>query len=387
MKEIGIYIHIPFCKHKCKYCDFVSFENSKFVKEYIDRLLWDIENIEEILIKNKTGAFPKDMVVDTIYIGGGTPSFIEPKYIAQILDLINKKFKVKENAEITIELNPGTVDKDKLEVYKNSGVNRLSIGCQETHDEILEKIGRIHRFKEFLDTYNLARNLGFKNINVDLMLALPNQTIIDLEESLEKIVNLEPEHISVYSLILEDNTPLKNEVENNILKLPSEDMERKMYYKTKEILEKNGYKHYEISNFAKLKFYSKHNMNCWNQHEYIGFGLASHSYLNKKRFSNCTNLPKYIEKSGEQVYNINVSVNEIQDKFDEMKEYIMLGLRKLDGIDKKDFFEKFNEDIDKVFSEEIEKLKSQLLIEDSNEFLKLSPKGLDFANIVFEEFV
>ena len=387
MKKIGIYIHIPFCKRKCKYCDFISFENQKCVKDYIDRLLWDIDNIEDILIKNNIGVLPNDLEVDTIYFGGGTPSLIDSKYILNILSKLKKKFNIESDAEITIEVNPGTADLEKLKSYYDSGINRLSIGCQETHDRILRTIGRIHTYNDFLKTYKTARKIGFRNINVDLMLALPGQTINDLKESLNSIVSLKPEHISVYSLILEDETPLKKEIEDGTLELPSDEIERQMYHETKRFLEKNDYVHYEISNFAKNGFYSRHNLNCWNQHEYLGFGLASHSYINKIRFSNESNLKKYIEKNSEQLYNINVYIQEIQDKQDEMKEFVMLGFRKLKGINKNEFYKKFNIEINQIFKKEILKLKSECLIEENDTNIMLTLKGLDLANLVFEEFV
>lgn len=387
MKKIGIYIHIPFCKRKCKYCDFISFENQKCVKDYIDRLLWDIDNIEDILIKNNIGVLPNDLEVDTIYFGGGTPSLIDSKYILNILSKLKKKFNIESDAEITIEVNPGTADLEKLKSYYDSGINRLSIGCQETHDRILRTIGRIHTYNDFLKTYKTARKIGFKNINVDLMLALPGQTINDLKESLNSIVNLKPDHISVYSLILEDETPLKKEIEDGTLELPSDEIERQMYHETKRFLEKNDYIHYEISNFARKGLYSRHNLNCWNQHEYLGFGLASHSYINKIRFSNESNLKKYIEKNSEQLYNINAYIQEIQDKQDEMKEFVMLGFRKLNGVNKNEFYKKFNIEINQIFEKEIVKLKSKNLIKENDTNIMLTLKGLDLANLVFEEFV
>ena len=271
-KEIGLYIHIPFCKHKCDYCDFVSFANKeKEIKKYIEALTTEIQqrHLEQYKIK-------------TVYIGGGTPSFIDSKYIIEILNLINK-----ENAEeITIEVNPGTVDKEKLQSYYNIGINRLSLGLQSTDNNILKQIGRIHTYEQFLTTYNLATEIGFKNINIDLMIGLPNQTVCDVETSLEKIIKLNPQHISVYSLILEEGTVMEDKIKNGILKLPEEVQERKMYWLVKNKLEDVGFIHYEISNFAKPGFESKHNYSCWEQEEYIGVGLAAHSYINKIRYSN-----------------------------------------------------------------------------------------------------
>ena len=343
--------------------------------------------INEILIESKIGALAPNIIVDTIYFGGGTPSFINAKYISQILYKLRSEFIIEEDAEITIEVNPGTVDYEKLQSYFNVGFNRLSIGCQEVHDNILQTIGRIHNYEEFVNTYKMARNIGFKNINVDLMLGLPKQTINDLKESVNKIMHLNPNHISLYSLILEDGTKLQKEIDDGILSIPSEEIERKMYHETKKILEENGYIHYEISNFAREGFFSKHNLNCWNQHEYLGFGLGSSSYFNKKRFSNETNFQKYIEKSSEQVYNKIVVVNEIQDIQEEMKEFVMLGFRKLEGISKSKFNYKFKKDINRVFNKEILKLKSEGLIEENRDYLKLTLKGLDLANLVFEEFI
>ena len=263
MNELGIYIHIPFCKSKCYYCDFISYSNKESeMPLYFSMLL------KEINIKSKK--IKKEDVVTTIYIGGGTPSFVSEKYIRNILNEIKKDYNVDENAEVTIEINPGAANREKLQSYKNAGINRISIGLQTTENKILKQISRIHTYEEFLECYNNVRKVEFKNINVDLMLALPNQTLENLQQSLRKVIELNPEHISLYSLILEENTRLEKMVENKEIKLPSEDIERQMYWKTKEILEQNGYKHYEISNFAKKGYESKHNTNCWKQKEYGG---------------------------------------------------------------------------------------------------------------------
>ena len=218
--------------------------------------------------------------VKTIYIGGGTPSYIDSKYTKEIIEEIKTNFKVSKDTEVTIEINPGTVDKQKLLDYMKSGINRVSIGLQSTDDDILRKIGRIHKYDDFLQTYNMAREVGFKNINVDLMLALPGQTVPKLKQGLKQIIALKPEHISLYSLILEEGTVLNKKVQNKEIELPDEDDERKMYWETKRILEEAGYIHYEISNFAKKGYESKHNLDCWNQKEYMGFGASAHSYTN-----------------------------------------------------------------------------------------------------------
>ena len=375
MKEIGIYIHIPFCIKKCEYCDFVSYCNKKeYVPQYINALKKEIKN-----------NINKEYKITTIYIGGGTPSSIEENYIADIIETIKlnmneENLKDFENIEVTIEVNPGTVNKEKLQVYKKIGINRLSIGLQETHNELLKSIGRIHTYEEFINTYNLARKIGFNNINVDLMIALPNQTIQDIKENLEKITKLNPEHISVYSLILEEGTPFYNKYNENKIKLPDEELERNMYWYVKNTLENNGYMHYEISNFSKKGFESKHNMNCWNQEEYLGFGVAAHSYNNRIRYSNTNSIEEYIKGS-------NKIIHEKQTLEDMQKEYMLLGLRKIEGINIQKFKNKFAQNPIFIFREQLSKLvDEELIIVDGNE-IKLTNKGLDLANIVWEEFV
>ena len=371
MKEIGVYIHIPFCKRKCLYCDFVSFANKQELqKDYIQALKKEIQNWKNDAYKIKT-----------IYIGGGTPSYIDSNYISEIINLVGNA------PSITIELNPGTVTKEKLLVYKNAGINRLSIGLQSTNDNLLKQIGRIHNYNQFLETYNLARELGFNNINVDLMTGLPNQSIKDIKQSLEDICRLNPEHISVYSLIVEESTPIQKLIDNGELELPDEETERQMYWYVKDYLELNGYKHYEISNFAKPGFESEHNLDCWNQKEYIGFGAGAYSYLNKKRFGNISNLEKYIQNCNSNNFEKNVILEEAQDKNQQMNEYMILGLRKIDGISIQKFEEKFNENPILLFRKELQKLHEEKLIIIDGDVIKLSNKGLDLANIVWEEFV
>ncbi|MBR3003011.1 MAG: radical SAM family heme chaperone HemW [Clostridia bacterium] len=412
MKQLGIYIHIPFCKDKCYYCDFVSFKNmEQKANKYVECLIKEIESKDWNEIN-------KNYKVTTIYIGGGTPSYIDFKYIVRILEVLH--YLDKKDIEITIEVNPGTVNKEKLIAYKNAGVNRLSIGLQSTNNEILKQIGRIHTFEQFLETYKLAKEAGFENINIDLMLALPNQTIEDLKQSIEKVVELNPNHISVYSLILEEGTKLYNLVENGKAKLPDEETERQMYWYVKNKLELAGYTHYEISNFAKKGKESKHNMNCWNQEEYLGFGIAAHSYLesinfnkaynfqkkdntaeDKKmlRFSNTENLDEYIsniskiEEKGlkddeiQNQINKNIEIHEFQTLEEKKKEYMLLGLRKIEGVSISKFKEKFVDNPIYLFRKELQKLTEEELIEIDGDFIKLTSKGLDFANIVWEEFV
>lgn len=381
MKELGIYIHIPFCKRKCYYCDFISYANKEEkIQEYIESLQKEIE------IESKKNKY-EEYEITTIYLGGGTPSFIDSSYIEKVIKTIKQNYKLSENIEITIEVNPGTINEEKIEKYKEIGVNRISIGLQTTRDNLLKQIGRIHTYEEFLKCYQVVQKTGINNINVDLMLGLPNQTIEILKESLKEVINLKPNHISLYSLILEENTVLEKKVSKNELKLPSEDIEREMYWETKKILEQNGYIHYEISNFAKRGYESKHNLNCWNQKEYLGFGVAAHSYMNNKRYCNTDNIDEYIKNIRNENLENNRTICEIQNKTEEQKEYMLLGLRKIDGIDIQEFKNKFIDNPIYIFHKELEKLVNEDLIEIDLNKIKLTSKGLDFANIVWEEFI
>ena len=385
-KELGIYIHIPFCKQKCYYCDFVSFSNKgEYIEKYVETLEREIDSYD---LSNYN--------ITTIYIGGGTPSRIPSEKIQEILEKIRQKILKNqtkwENIEITIELNPGTVDEEKIKKYKKIGINRLSIGLQSTNNKLLKEIGRIHTFEDFKDTYNTVKKVGFENINVDLMIGLPNQTISDVKDSLNEIIKLNPTHVSVYSLIVEENTKMEKLINNKELQLPDEELERQMYWYVKNTLELNGYNHYEISNFAKKGKESKHNLNCWEQKEYIGLGLAAYSYLNGVRYGNTSDIEKYInvqdflnrselEESGIRI------VDEVQSLEDKRKEYMLLGLRKIDGVSIQKFKEKFVENPIFLFRKELEKLVNEELIAIDGDCIRLTNKGLDLANIVWEEFV
>ena len=420
--ELGIYIHIPFCVKKCDYCDFISYSNCFDMQEkYVEKLLEEIEENKNLLRNN---------FISTIYIGGGTPSAINPELIKKILDKIydvagieieknkgtsnggkkvigNEMPDKKGKIEITIEVNPGTTTKNNLQMYKNCGINRLSIGLQSTDDDILKKIGRIHNYEQFLDTYKWAEEAGFENINVDLMLGLPGQDIEILKKSLEKVVDLKPEpkHISVYSLIVEENTKIEQRISSGELSLLDDEEERRQYHYMKNFLELNGYKHYEISNFAKPGFESKHNMNCWEQKQYVGFGVAAHSYVNGVRYANTTDLKEYlnvdnaknVENDMKKDFEVNFenkngfatikTIEETQNKLDMEKEYMMLGLRKLDGVSISKFEQKFGENPIYLFRNELQKLVEEDLLEVDLDDIKLTSKGLDLANLVWEEFV
>ncbi len=395
--ELGIYIHIPFCKKKCYYCDFTSFELNKLVKnEEEQNENKQIEN--EIIFKYISNVIKEinefdfsKFNVTTIYIGGGTPSYIDEKYIEDILMLLKQKIDACDKnkrtnqiafneIEITIEINPGTVNEMKFKKYKLIGINRLSIGLQSGNDKLLKTIGRIHTYQEFENVYNLARKIGFENMSFDLIIGLPNQTIVDIKNTLEIVKKLDPNHVSIYSLIVEEDTVLEEKIANNELELPEEEIERNMYWYVKNNLESMGYNHYEISNFSKKGKESKHNMNCWEQKQYIGFGLAAHSYINNIRFSNQQN------KDGE-IYDYESFQEEKQNLEEAMNEYMLLGLRKINGVDISKFKEKYINNPIYVYMDQLNELvEKDMLIVDGN-YIKLTNKGIDFANQVWEMFV
>ena len=379
MKEIGIYIHIPFCKSKCNYCDFNSFaKKDDCIDNYINAVKQEIEEYA----KNN-----KDILVKTIYIGGGTPSYIKEKYMEELIETIKQNLEIVSNAEITIEANPGTVNKRKLECYYKIGINRLSIGLQSVNDKLLKLLGRIHDFEDFLETVRLANSVGFSNINADCMIGLPNQNIYDVEETLNVLIDLKLTHISVYSLIVEPNTTLENKINSGELKLPDEEIERYMYWFAKRKLEENGYLHYEISNFARPLYRSKHNLDCWNQKEYKGFGVSASSYENGVRYTNIADINKYIKNIEEKKLKENYIIEEKQDREAMMKEYMLLGLRKITGVNITEFRRKFGTTPLYKYNKELTKLVREGLIEANEYSIRVSKKGLDLANLVWEEFV
>ena len=378
MEELGIYIHIPFCKQKCFYCDFCSFANKNEMQgKYVETVINEIKNITH---KEK-------YTVTTIYFGGGTPSILNPNYIKNILQEIKSSFEILDDAEITIEINPGTVNEEKLKRYKEYGINRLSIGLQSANDKILKNIGRIHDYKQFEETFFFARKCGFKNINVDLMIGLPTQAIEDVKQTLEKIIQKNPEHISVYSLIIEEGTIIEKLINENKLQLPDEETERIMYWTVVNKLKENGYNQYEISNFSKKTYESKHNTNCWKQKQYIGLGTSAHSYLNKKRYSNTNNIEEYIKNIQENNISKNITIHEEQTEESTMNEYMLLGLRMIQGININEFKQKFKIDPTIKYKEILEKLQKENLIQITKTSIKLTKQGIDFGNIVWEEFI
>ncbi len=373
MKEISLYIHIPFCKQKCMYCDFPSYGNKdELMEEYIECL------IKEINCKCK------NFVIDSIFIGGGTPSYLPNKLIEKLLNSINK-LNLTDSIEFTIECNPGTVTEEKLKLMKNLGVNRLSLGLQAVQSSLLKSIGRIHDFKEFEESFRIARETGFNNINVDIMFGLPNQTVEQWKETLKIITSFEPEHISAYSLIIEEGTPFYEMYHSGKLKLPSEDEEREMYYTTLKLLKEKGYYQYEISNYAKKGKECKHNLVYWNSKEWIGVGLAAASFINGERLKNYSLIEDYINS----VKNYNSTYEEIirNTEKDNIEEFMFMGLRKIEGIEERDFESRFNKSIDEVYRNVInEYINRGLLIREGGR-IYLSRKGIELSNLVMSDFL
>jgi len=388
MKPMGIYVHIPFCVKKCEYCDFVSFAGKEEkIQGYIASLRKELEMAGKQNRLDYEDGKDDLLEIETIYLGGGTPSFLPAEEIRGILDTIRANFTLKKDCEITIEVNPGTASREKLETYKQAGINRLSIGLQSIQKHVLKIIGRIHDYEKFEETYRTARELGFENINVDLMIGLPKQNVVDVEKSVEQVIKLNPEHISVYSLIVEEGTPIAQKIEEGSLVLPKEDIERKEYWMVKNKLEEAGYIHYEISNFAKPGKESRHNSDCWEQKEYMGFGIAAHSYTDDIRYSNIEDLEQYIVNMEKGKIEDNFIFHEKQNVEAKMKEYMMLGLRKIAGVQISKFKEKYGINPIYCYRLELDQLVRDDLVEVDDDAIKLTKRGIDFANLVWEKFV
>ncbi len=373
MKEISLYIHIPFCKQKCLYCDFPSYSGKeKLMDRYIEALN------KEIIQK------AKDYNISSIFIGGGTPSYLNSLNLESLLITLNK-LRLNDNLEFTMECNPGTLDKEKLTVMKKYKVNRISMGLQSVNNAILKEIGRIHSYEEFKNNYLLARNIGFDNINVDLMFGLPNQTVEDWRESLESVAKLNPEHISAYSLIIEEGTHFYKLYEEDKLNLPKEDKERSMYLITKEILNKYNYHQYEISNFAKEGKECFHNKVYWKCNEYLGLGASASSFINNKRIKNIDNVENYIDGiiNDESIIE-KIHVNDIKD---DMEEFVFMGLRMNEGIKIIEFRDRFGKDIYEIYGDIIEKNISKGLLICNSGKLYLSSRGVEISNYIMSDFI
>ncbi len=374
-KNIKLYLHIPFCVKKCAYCDFLSFPCMK--KE-------DISSYADALakrIREKAKDF-KDRTLDSVFIGGGTPSLLDEADFLKISDAVFESFNPSGNLEFTLEANPGTVNKSKLLSYIKGFVNRLSFGLQSTIKTELETIGRIHTYEDFLKSYELAREVGVDNINIDLMQALPYQTRESHEESLRRVLSLKPEHISAYSLILEENTPLFD-IDKSLL--PNEDTERLMYHDALDILSEYGYERYEISNYAKPGFYCIHNIGYWECDDYLGLGLGASSLVDNVRFKETSNFSEFLSAPCERGF-VDITKLSLEDR---VEEFMFLGLRMTEGISLVKFKERFNLDFLNVYEDVCKKHTENGLLEfyNDNKNIRLTKKGLDLADYVMTDFM
>ena len=373
MKPLELYIHIPFCVKKCRYCDFLSAPaDAGERQEYIEQLCGQIRSYDKLA---------EDYHITSIFLGGGTPSILEAGQIRDIFDAVRGTFPVDSDAEITIEVNPGTVDRIKLISYRRAGINRLSIGLQSVHDQELKMLGRIHTFREFQETFTLAREKGFDNINVDLMSGIPFQTLDGWESTLRTVAELGPEHISAYSLIIEEGTPFASRQ----LNLPDEDTEYNMYEATSRILKEYGYEQYEISNYAKEGRDCRHNVGYWTRRDYLGFGLGASSLYGKDRFANTADMRKYLENSSSP--ELIREREPVLTREDEMAEFMFLGLRMTKGIAKTDFRQKFGCAIETVYGDVLKKYEAMGLLLEKDGRIFLSREGIHVSNSVMADFL
>ena len=384
-RRVGIYIHIPFCRKKCNYCDFLSFPleetkpeetQSKTKKSaYLKALCEEIRQSHSRL---------KDCVADTVFIGGGTPSLLSGEEIEELFDELRSCIPLSEDAELSMEMNPGTARPDRLAAYRRAGINRVSVGLQSACDKELELLGRIHTFAQFEQTYAMLRESGFSNLNVDIMSALPFQSMETYAETLERVAALKPEHISAYSLIVEPGTPFydrfaEGEGQNA---LPDEETDRRMYAYTTEYLKERGYHRYEISNYARDGFACRHNLKYWQMEEYIGFGLGSASYFGGKRYKNTEDFGTYLSAQGRDEKRVETALA----REEEMEEFMFLGLRTMRGVPKKAFYDRFGVQMCEVYGSVIDKyVQSGLLVSDS--CLRLTDAGIDVSNTVMADFL
>jgi len=394
-KPLGLYLHIPFCVQKCSYCDFLSFGGTgeEAHNEYIRALCREIEYYGTV--------YRNIYYVESIFIGGGTPSSLKANLIAELADSIKKSFLIVDNAEFTIESNPKTLSEKKLKTYLESGINRLSMGAQSMDDNLLSFLGRIHSQEDLFANYQLARKSGFENINLDLMFAVPGQTLEIWMNTLEQVIRLAPEHISFYSLQLEEGTPFYSMYQAGTLKETDSELDRRMYHEALDLLKKKDYLHYEISNAAKAGHQSRHNLKYWSMADYLGLGLGAHSYIGGTRFSNVENLSDYsvsaIEKfKAEEQREKDIKTGPFtvwkheNSKQEDISEYLFTSLRKTEGIDLRSFEERFGERIEYYFMENWNKIQRFIdegyLVKKENKMF-FSIKGIDISNRILSEFV
>ena len=370
-KPIGVYVHIPFCKRKCNYCDFCSVSaDEEKIKRYADALCYEIEHFSP----------DKRLAVNTLFFGGGTPSLISSDTFVRIMDCLKKSFDILPSCEITAEVNPGTVSEEKAKAFFDAGVNRISIGLQSIHENELKILGRIHTFEDFIAGVELFRRTGFSNISVDLMYGIPEQTVSSFEKTLDKIIELNPEHISAYGLIIEEGTPFFQRREN--LPLPSEDEEYEMYLLADKKLSLAGYAHYEISNYAKAGYASRHNLRYWHNEEYVGFGISAHSYFRGKRFYNTSDFDEYFTLDSAK-YRKDENDLSGTDPF----EYAMLALRLSEGLSLLEYESEFGVSFLSGKEREIERFSERGLLKIENGRLSLTPEGFYLSNTILSELL
>ena len=374
---IGLYIHIPFCRQKCLYCDFPSWAGKEGqMQGYVDALTKEIEN---------RGKLYKGKKVVSVFFGGGTPTTLTIPMLEQLMQAVFTNWEVSEDAEITTEANPGTLDKEMAEALKKMGFNRLSMGVQAWQNRLLKSLGRIHSIEVFQENFKAVREAGIENVNTDLMFALPNQTMEEWQETVKNIVALGPEHISAYSLILEEGTPFFDKYEKGELEPAEEDLDRDMYHWAVDYLAEMGYEQYEISNFAKAGKESRHNRIYWQADEYLGLGLGSHSYMEGERFHNIYDLLEYMKAEGD----ISLLKEEVEviGEEDALAEFMFLGLRLTEGVSFDRFRARFGREMKNIYGEQIEKLVQENLLEEDEKGIRLTRKGVDISNYVFEKFL
>ncbi len=373
-KHISLYIHIPFCVRKCRYCDFLSFPaENRDLGSYFDALKREIREETETA----------DRTADTVYFGGGTPSCVPPRFIAEVMEELRKKYRISENAEISMELNPGTLKDEGPAVYRDAGINRISLGVQSLNDRTLKRLGRIHSSDDVYKTYDVLKNSGFDNINCDLISSVPGENSIDLKRSLDGIIAMGPSHISVYSLIIEPGTPLYDEYEaGKLADLPDEDETADNDLMILQILNAAGYERYEISNYSLPGKTCRHNEAYWQRKDYRGFGPGAASLVGHRRFTNTRDMMVYINQPGETF-----SEDILLTKREEMEEFMFLGLRECKGVDTKDFYRAFGHNIADVFGEEIEKQKKNGFMEEESGRYFYNTKGLAVSNVLMADFI
>lgn len=375
--KLGIYIHIPFCKQKCYYCDFPSYAGKEACQDmYLDALLFEIR---------KAGEIYQGRIVDTVFFGGGTPSVLQKEALPRVIAALRESFALADDAEISAEANPGTVDIAKLIQWRNAGINRISFGVQSFHDSLLRSIGRIHTAEQATEAIRLARETGFDNINLDLIYGLPSQTVEMLEADVKQAVSLGIDHLSVYGLIVEEETVLEQMVDAGKVTLPSDEDEEAMYDWVTTHLEDIGYHRYEISNYAKGGKVCRHNLKYWRFQDYLGLGSAAHSFVDGKRFANERGVEDYIRRIKEEG---TARLNEEKKTTAELRgEYIFLALRTVDGVDTEDFKRTFGMDFFAQYGDIINRMMTEGLITEDGRYVRLTKHGMKYGNRVFAQFI